>query len=245
MHLHVDPITGQRYAMPNELHMRIPSILASRMTPTNTMVGSTVTAGSTTMGTQTGNEYMDLFLNRVSEVPSLSPVNQTLQISNVEEISPFVQPVESVQQNSFVSSTTIGPNQNLVSNIDRRLQFEMADDQTIQVINTQPTIQPVSTMDQMNQFNEMGQISQVTPVNVVNQPIIQTTMTNQVQTQDQIRANQIKPINRFNNIIDSSISAGVSINRYTPTNNFNRISVGSLQSFEFNRYVPINRFINQ
>jgi len=91
----------------------------------------------------------------------------------------------------------------------------------------------------------MGQISQVTPVNVVNQPIIQTTMTNQVQTQDQIRANQIKPINRFNNIIDSSISAGVSINRYTPTNNFNRISVGSLQSFEFNRYVPINRFINQ
>jgi len=227
MHLHQDPITGQRYGMANELHARIPEILARRR---GTQTGGGMNMGTTTMTTQTsvptsaGGAIISVPVVTIPTVVTTTmPINTIQNIDTSEnyyggeKLNLELLPVSSPQTSFFTDS---------ISNLDKSTTSEIY----LNYVNSLSESEKSKITDQYTLSN----------LNLTNQynVVYSTEETKSVFYYK-------NPINSFNNQQVSSTYGDLVTIKYNPINQFSNLMFNKiLIDYGYRYFIPINRFIN-
>ena len=188
-HFHQDPVTGQMYRMTDELHARIPQILANRRSQTRNGMGTTV---STTNISNLGTQSSGLYLKPAPEQPLLT-INGEAIISNkisgdsirrlFNRNGDFLNNVDSLSFTSIFGS----------ANFDNRYDTSISTNQAAKYI-TQNQKTPINRLVNLTPSSVMKfTLSRYTPINVF-MNLSQNLILNNIYDDKYI------PINKFNNI---------------------------------------------
>lgn len=233
IHIHQDPVSGQRYRMNDEFHSRIQQILADRQSGVNT---NTDTTDSVTQYLNDLLAYTGKPENLVKEVPmetqsvvtinSKDILDSAIGITNIQNNGQTITATQpngiSISQNTNIPGLGSQQQKNelqksLESQLNSRPQLFSRETSTSQTI-----VFAQKTMSSTNMFSPISQTQL--------QSIATTTKTNY-------------PVNTFSTIGNSDATQYQQTNVFTPTNSFSGITSNNISiQRNTNSIVPTNKF---
>ena len=233
IHMHQDPVSGQRYRMNDEFHSRIPQILADRQSGVNS---NTDTTDSVTQYLNDLLTYTSKPENLVKEVPmetqsvvtinSKDILDSAIGITNIQNNG---QTITATQPNRISISTNtnipgLGSQQqknelqkSLESQLNSRPQLFSRETST-----SQTTIFTQKTMSSTNMFSPISQtqLQSITTTTKTNYPVNNFSVIGIPDSTQYQQTNIFIPTNSFGGITNNNISIQRNTNSILPTNKF-------------------------